>query len=174
MTNPRITAIKTAEWTPETLKTVSDRFEGRAPEEILRWGFETFSPYIALATGFGAEGVVLMHMTSQIAPDATVFYLDTDLLFKEIYKLRDLLAERLGTRFTRVHSGVSLDAQAEANGPRCGPWTPTCAARSARSSRCASSFPHRMPGSPRSGGTRPKPARTRALSNGTGPTGWSN
>ena len=117
MTNPRITAIKTAEWTPETLKTVSDRFEGRAPEEILRWGFETFSPYIALATGFGAEGVVLMHMTSQIAPDATVFYLDTDLLFKETYKLRDLLAERLGTRFTRVHSGVSLDAQAEANGP---------------------------------------------------------
>ena len=117
MTNLPITDLKTASWTPERLKTISDSFEGRSPEEILGWGFQTFSPQIALATGFGAEGVVLMHLTSQLAPDATVFYLDTDLLFKETYKLRDLLAERLGTRFTRVHGGVSLDAQAEANGP---------------------------------------------------------
>jgi len=117
MTDLPITDIKTAEWTTETLKTVSDRFEGRSPEDILRWGFETFSPHIALATGFGAEGVILMHMTSLIAPDASVFYLDTDLLFKETYKLRDVLAERLGTRFTRVHSGVSLNEQADEHGP---------------------------------------------------------
>jgi len=121
MTNPAMTDIKTAEWTPEALKAISDKYEGRSPEEIMRWGFDTFAPHIALATGFGAEGVVLMHMTSQMYPDATVFYLDTDLLFKETYKLRDQLAERLGIKFTRIHCGVSLDKQSEEYGPAL--WT---------------------------------------------------
>ena len=108
--------LKAAEWTPEALKAVSDRFEGQKPEDILDWGFQNFAPQIALATGFGAEGVALMHMVSQAHPDATVFYLDTDLLFKETYQLRDRLAERLGITFTRVHCGLSLDEQAEAHG----------------------------------------------------------
>ncbi len=117
MTNPAITDIKTAEWTPETLKAISDSYEGRSPEEIMRWGFDNFAPHIALATGFGAEGVVLMHMASQMYREATIFYLDTDLLFKETYKLRDQLVERLGIKFTRIHSGVSLNQQAEEHGP---------------------------------------------------------
>lgn len=117
MTNPGITEIKTAEWTPEALKAVSDRFEGHTPGEIVRWGFETFAPQIALATGFGPEGVVLLHLASQINPEATFFYLDTDLLFKETYKLRDQLEERLGIHFTRIHCGISLNEQAEQHTP---------------------------------------------------------
>lgn len=57
-----------------------------------------------------------MHMVSEIAPETTIFYLDTDLLFPETYALRDELAERLGLRFTRVHSGLSVEAQAEEHG----------------------------------------------------------
>lgn len=107
----------TAGFTPERLKEISDGFEGRAPELILRWGLDTFAPDIALATGFGPEGVVLMHLVSQIAPQTTVFYLDTDLLFPETYELRDELEAALGIRFTRLHSGLSLDEQAEQHGP---------------------------------------------------------
>ena len=102
---------------PEALRSVSVGFEGRSPADILRWGLDNFAPDIALATGFGPEGVVLMHLLSQIAPETTVFYLDTDLLFPETYALRDQLAARLGLRLTRVHSGLSLEAQAEAHGP---------------------------------------------------------
>ncbi len=111
----------TTQWTTAALKEASDRFETATPAEILRWGIETFAPEIALATGFGAEGVVLMHLVSQIAPETTVFYLDTDLLFQETYELRDALAARLGIKFTRVHSGISLEAQAEEFGPAL--WT---------------------------------------------------
>jgi phosphoadenosine phosphosulfate reductase len=102
--------------TPDHLRQIGLRFEGQPPEEILRWGVNTFGPDLALATGFGPEGVVLMHMLSQIAPDATMFYLDTDLLFPETYALRDQLEARLGVTFTRVHSGLSLEAQAAQNG----------------------------------------------------------
>jgi len=111
----------TPEWDPKNLKPVSDTFEGRPLQEILNWGFENFAPDIALATGFGPEGIVLMHHVSQIRPETTVFYLDTALLFPETYALRDELEERLGIRFTAVHPRDTVEAQAEKNGPEL--WT---------------------------------------------------
>jgi phosphoadenosine phosphosulfate reductase len=86
--------------------------------EVLRWAAAEFGPALALATGFGPEGVVLMHLVSQVSRDLTVFYLDTGLLFDETYALRDILAARLSLRFTRVAPRLSLDDQAQAHGPR--------------------------------------------------------
>ena len=106
------------EWSPEALKQIGRDFEGHVPEEILRWGIENFSPQIALATGFGPEGVVLMHLLSQIAPETTVFYLDTDLFFAETYALRNELEARLGLHFTRTATDVSLEDQAAEYGPQ--------------------------------------------------------
>jgi phosphoadenosine phosphosulfate reductase len=110
-------------WTPALLKEMSDSLEGKSPETILRWGLENFAPDIALATGFGPEGVVLMHLVSRIAPETTIFYLDTGLLFKETYELRDRLQEHLKLRFTPV-SGLSVEEQAEQYGPRLWSYEP--------------------------------------------------
>jgi phosphoadenosine phosphosulfate reductase len=108
--------VETIEWTPDSLKQVSATLEGSSPENILRWGFENFSSSIVMATGFGPEGIVLMHLVSQIRPETIVFYLDTDLLFSQTYELRDELIKRLGIRFERVHSGISLPEQAFRHG----------------------------------------------------------
>ena len=104
-------------WTPEKLRDISADFEGRHPSEILRWGLDTFTPDIALAAAFGPEDVVQVHLISQLRPETTMFYLDTDLLFAETYQLRDELAERLGVHFTRVHGGSSVADQALQHGP---------------------------------------------------------
>lgn len=69
-----------------------------------------------MGTGFGASGVVLMDLLSHVRPGATVFYLDTDLLFSETHALRDRLATRFDLDIVRVHSGVALDEQAEQHG----------------------------------------------------------
>ena len=108
-------------WTSVSFPNTNRRFADYPPERILRWGFNTFAPHVALATGFGPSGVVLMHLVSQISPGTTVCYLDTDLLFPETYALRDRLADQLGITFTRVHGGLSLGAQAEAHGEAL--WT---------------------------------------------------
>ena len=108
--------IQTIDWSPELLKQASAELEGSSSERVLRWGFENFAPSIVLATGFGPEGVVLMHLVSQIRPSTIVFYLDTDLLFSQTYELRDELVKRLGIRFERVHSGISLPEQALRHG----------------------------------------------------------
>ena len=103
-------------WTSVSFANTNRRFAAHQPEQILRWGLNTFAPHVALSTGFGPSGVVLMHMVSQMRSQVAVFYLDTDLLFPETLVLRDELAERLGLTFTRVHSGLSLDRQAEVYG----------------------------------------------------------
>jgi phosphoadenosine phosphosulfate reductase len=61
---------------------------------------------------------VLMHLVSQVAPQTTVFYVDTGLLFDETYALRDTLAERLGLTFKRLATDLSVEAQAAQHGPR--------------------------------------------------------
>jgi phosphoadenosine phosphosulfate reductase len=104
--------------TDEELKAVSGRFETAHPEAVLRWALEEFGSDIALATGFGAEGCVLVHMLAGIDRKARIFYLDTDLLFPQTYELRDQLENRYGVRFERRSTRLSLAQQAEEHGER--------------------------------------------------------
>ena len=107
-----------AESTDEDLKLISDEFETASPAVILRWAVEEFGLDVALATGFGAEGCVLVAMLSAISKDTRIFYLDTDLLFPETYALRDQLEARYGVRFERRAARLSLENQAAAYGER--------------------------------------------------------
>ena len=108
----------THETISEDLKVISEEFETAAPEVLLRWAVEEFGPDVALATGFGAEGCVLVAMLSGINPGTRIFYLDTDLLFPETYILRDRLEARYGVRFERCATRLSLNAQAAEYGER--------------------------------------------------------
>jgi phosphoadenosine phosphosulfate reductase len=102
----------------EELRELSLEFETEAPQEVLRWALDEFGSDVALATGFGAEGCVLVHMLSQINRNVRIFYLDTDLLFPETYALRDQLEARYGVHFERRAPNVSLEAQAREFGDR--------------------------------------------------------
>ncbi len=101
----------------EELRAISDQFETARPEDLLAWTAEEFGWDAALATGFGAEGCVLVAMMSRISPETRIFYLDTDLLFPETYALRDELEVRYGVRFERVTS-LSLSDQDAGYGER--------------------------------------------------------
>lgn len=101
---------------PEQIRSMSREFEGAYPEDLLRWTFNYYGESAAMATGFGPSGIVLMHMVARVAPEAEIFYLDTDLLFPETHELKRRLGDRFGLRFTRVHSGLSLQEQASREG----------------------------------------------------------
>ena len=104
--------------THQALRSASRELEGQSPSEILSWGFDQFGERIALATGFGPSGIVLLHLVSEINPSSTVFYLDTGFLFAETYRLRDRLEQRLGLQFTRVSTGVTPEEQEARHGPQ--------------------------------------------------------
>ena len=106
------------ETTAAELKAISYEFEKARPETILRWALEEFGSEVALATGFGAEGCVLVSMLADIDRGARIFYLETDLLFPQTYALRDQLEARYGVHFEQRKTSLSLAEQAQRFGER--------------------------------------------------------
>ena len=114
-----LAALSTTEETADRdWRVIATEFEAASPEAVLRWAIEEFAPHVALATGFGAEGCVLVAMLSAISPGTRIFYLDTDLLFPETYALRDQLEARYGVHFERRATGLSVGDQAALHGER--------------------------------------------------------
>jgi phosphoadenosine phosphosulfate reductase len=100
------------------LESISIELERQPAEAVLRWALCEFGSEVALATGFGAEGCVLIRMISEIDSNARIFYLDTDLLFPETYALIRELEMRYGVRFEKRAPRLSLATQAISYGER--------------------------------------------------------
>jgi len=98
------------------IKTLAEKFENAKPPEILGWALDSFNPKISLACSFGAEDVALVDMIAKIKKDANIFYLDTDLFFKETYEVRDRLIQKYGIKPTRYGAEISLKDMAEKYG----------------------------------------------------------
>jgi phosphoadenosine phosphosulfate reductase len=72
-------------------------FAQASAEEVLQWAFEKFSPDIALACSFQAEGSVLIDMLHCLrGADFRVFTLDTGRLNQETYDCMEALRQRYG------------------------------------------------------------------------------
>lgn len=67
-----------------------------APEALLAWTAARWAPRVALATGFGAEGCVLVDMIARARLPIGIFTLDTGVLFPETLALWRRLEERYG------------------------------------------------------------------------------
>jgi phosphoadenosine phosphosulfate reductase len=68
------------------------------PEEVLSWAFATYGKDVAIASGFGVEGMVLLDLASRVRSHFRVFTLDTEFLFPETYDLMDRVEKRYGLR----------------------------------------------------------------------------
>jgi phosphoadenosine phosphosulfate reductase len=99
------------------LQRVSNAFESRPPQEVLRWGIEKFHGGITLACSFGAEDVALVDMISRIDRSVPVFFLDTDYLFPETFEVRDRIIKKYGVRPLAVKPLLGIDEQAALHGP---------------------------------------------------------
>jgi len=89
-----------------------------AAEETLAWAAERFAPRISLATGFGAEGCVLVEMIGRRRLPIDVFTLDTGLLFPETYLLWRELESRYGVSIRAVRPAETVFEQESSQGPR--------------------------------------------------------
>jgi phosphoadenosine phosphosulfate reductase len=89
----------------------AERFEGQSPEALIAWAVEQF-PNLTLACSFGAEDVVLVDMLQKVSPKTDIFYLDTNVHFKETYETRDKLEQHYGLQFVQVLPKITLEEQA--------------------------------------------------------------
>ena len=87
---------------------VNRRLAGANPREILEWAVDRFHPRLTMATAFGAEGCVLLHLLSEIDPKIRVFNLNTGYQFPETLELRDRIAERYGIEVEMVSAETTV------------------------------------------------------------------
>ncbi|HXH28174.1 MAG TPA: phosphoadenylyl-sulfate reductase [Candidatus Polarisedimenticolia bacterium] len=101
---------------PGELERLAKLYESESPQDVLRWGIETFPGGITLACSFGAEDVALVDMLARIDPSVPIFYLDTDYLFPETLEVRDRIEARYGVRTVAVKPALTVDEQAARHG----------------------------------------------------------
>jgi phosphoadenosine phosphosulfate reductase len=78
------------------LAAASEQLKSAEPEAILRWAVERFAPKFTMATAFGPEGMILIHMLAEIDPRTPIFNLDTGYQFAETLELREEVKRRYG------------------------------------------------------------------------------
>lgn len=92
--------------------------EGSRAEDVLAWAARRFAPRLTFATGFGAEGCVLIDMIGRLDLPVDLFTLDTGLLFPETYALWRRLEERYGVTIRAVRPARTVAEQARTHGDR--------------------------------------------------------
>ena len=93
--SPEPVKIATPELLAE-LAAASQKLESATPQEILRWAVQRYAPKFTMATAFGPEGMTILHMLAEIAPETPVFNLETGYQFKETLELREEVKRRYG------------------------------------------------------------------------------
>ena len=97
---------------------VNERLATATPQEVLRWAVDTYHPRLTMATAFGPEGCVILHMLAEIEPKVRVFNLDTGYQFAETLALRDRIAERYGIEVELVRPAETVaEYESRNNGP---------------------------------------------------------
>jgi phosphoadenosine phosphosulfate reductase len=100
------------------LEAASARLESTSAAEILKWASERFAPRFTMATAFGPEGMVLIHLIAEHAPATHVFNLDTGYQFPETLELRERVRERYGIEVEMKRAASTVqEYEAEHGGP---------------------------------------------------------
>lgn len=76
------------------LQQLNKDFQAKTPQEIVQWAVERFAPNMALASSFGADAAVMLHLVNSIYPGIKVFFLETGFHFKETLDFRDKLIDQ--------------------------------------------------------------------------------
>jgi phosphoadenylyl-sulfate reductase (thioredoxin) len=89
--------------------------ENSSAEQILAWAAASL-PRVGFATGFGAEGCVIIDMIARQHLSIDIFTLDTGLFFDETYALWRELEARYGVTIRAVRPELTVDEQAAIHG----------------------------------------------------------
>ncbi|MHB8519440.1 MAG: phosphoadenylyl-sulfate reductase [Limisphaerales bacterium] len=103
--------------TSAEIQSLNQRFQNAPTEKVLAWAWDRFGDRAAIGTSFQGAGLVMMHLARQNGLPLRVFTLDTGLLFPETVELKKRLEDFLGCRIESQQPDLTVEQQAEAQGP---------------------------------------------------------
>jgi phosphoadenosine phosphosulfate reductase len=102
--------------TDQVIQQCAEHLEIKSPLEILQWAAREFGPRLTFATGFGAEGCVLIDLIGRHRLNIDLFTLDTGLLFRETYELWKQLEDKYDLNIRSIRPAQTVEEQADAHG----------------------------------------------------------
>lgn len=102
---------------PDEVAVLGDLLDRATALDILRWASARYGR-LTFATGFGAEGCVVIDLIARHALPIDLFTLDTGVLFPETYALWKQLEQRYGVVIRAVTPELTIPAQALLHGPK--------------------------------------------------------
>jgi phosphoadenosine phosphosulfate reductase len=103
----------------DDIATLNVGFEEAQPNDILAWALEKSGlDRIAIASAFQAEGTVVIHMATRIAPDVPILFLETGFQFAETLAFKQRLTELMGLNVVDLVGEYTTDRQAAEFGER--------------------------------------------------------
>ncbi len=102
----------------DDLRVQSQRLESSTPQEILVWASRRWGRELTMATAFGPEGMCLIHMLAEVAPETPIFNLDTGYQFAETLELREQVRRRYGIEVALERPATTVEEyEAQHGGP---------------------------------------------------------
>lgn len=98
------------------LEAESQALESATPKEILAWAVDRFAPKFTMATAFGPEGMTIIHMLAEVAPETPIFNLDTGYQFEETLELREEVKRRYGIEVEFKKPETTVEEYEKLNG----------------------------------------------------------
>ncbi|WP_120513979.1 phosphoadenylyl-sulfate reductase [Photobacterium salinisoli] len=89
------------------LAEINAELEQMTAQERVRWALEFLDGNFALASSFGIQSAVMLHLVTQESPNVPVILTDTGYLFPETYQFVDFLTERLNLNLKVYRSELS-------------------------------------------------------------------
>jgi phosphoadenosine phosphosulfate reductase len=99
--------------TQDDLKTLNQAFEGRTPEELLRWAKALFGSRLAALSAMQKAGSVVCHMLHTFQLDVPVLFVDTGVMYTETLDTRDRLSREYGLEVITLHPELTMERQTE-------------------------------------------------------------
>ncbi|WP_133406762.1 phosphoadenylyl-sulfate reductase [Parashewanella tropica] len=95
------------------LSEINTELEALSAEERIRWALKNLQGEFALASSFGIQSAVMLHMVTRAKSNIPVILTDTGYLFPETYQFIDTLTDRLSLNL-HVYRAESSPAWQEA------------------------------------------------------------
>ncbi|MFY0542638.1 phosphoadenylyl-sulfate reductase [Brevibacillus sp. H7] len=106
-------SLSYATLTEDSIASLNRELEKGDTLDVIKWAYGQFGDELVYACSFGAEGIVLIDLISQVRKDASILFLDTHLHFRETYELIERVQARYpDLRITILEPEQSLSEQA--------------------------------------------------------------